>query len=164
MPGRGDAGDPFRDESEAERLDRQFGELLQELRVALPGVQVLFAFLLTVPFSARFDSTTDTQRGVYIGVLLATALATALLMAPTSLHRLRFRQGRKRGVVELSHRLAIAGLVVLALAVTGAVFLVTDVVFTRWAAWVAASGTLGVTATLWWVIPLAGRRKPHDPA
>jgi hypothetical protein len=155
-------GPPVRDESEAERLDRQLAELLQELRIALPGVQVLFAFLLTVPFSARFDSTTETQRGIYLGVLLATALATSLLLAPTSLHRLRFRQGRKRGIVELSHRLTIAGLVVLAFAVTGAVFLVTDVTFTRWAAWVAASGTFAVTATLWWVIPLTGRRETED--
>ena len=125
-------------------------------------MQVLFAFLLTVPFSARFDSTTETQRGIYLGVLLATALATSLLLAPTSLHRLRFRQGRKRGIVELSHRLTIAGLVVLAFAVTGAVFLVTDVTFTRWAAWVAASSTFAVTATLWWVIPLTGRRETED--
>ena len=105
---------PYRDETEAERLDRQLAELLQELRVILPGVQVLFAFLLTVPFSARFEEVTDTQRGVYVGVLLATALATILLMAPTALHRLRFRQHRKREIVDTAQRFTLAGLAVLA--------------------------------------------------
>ena len=157
--------DPFRDESEGERLDRQLAELLQELRIILPGVQVLFAFLLTVPFSARFGDTTDTQRGVYIAVLLATALATILLMAPTSLHRLRFRQRRKHEIVELSHRLTIAGLAVLAVAVSGAVFLVTDVVYGRTGALAAGIATMAVIAVVWWLLPLSdsGRRPGAPP-
>lgn len=150
-------GEPLRDESEGERLDRQLGELLQELRVILPGVQVLFAFLLTVPFSARFGDATGTQRGVYVAVLLATALATVLFMAPTSLHRLRFRQRRKAGIVELSHRLTIAGLAVLALAVSGSVFLVTDVVYGRAGGVAAGSGTMAVIAAVWGALPLSGR-------
>jgi uncharacterized protein DUF6328 len=149
---------PYRDETEAERLDRQLTELLQELRVILPGVQVLFAFLLTVPFSARFTDLTDTQRGVYVGVLLATALATILLMAPTALHRLRFRQRRKAEIVETSHRLTIAGLAVLAVAVSGAVFLVTDVTYGRTGGLAAGLATLAVTLVVWWLIPLSGRR------
>ena len=151
-------GEPVRDESEAERLDRQLAELLQELRVVLPGVQVLFAFLLTVPFSARFGELTDTQRSVYVTVLLATALATVLLMAPTAFHRLRFRQHRKAQIVEISHRLVIAGLGVLALAFSAAVFLVTDVVYGRTGGLAAGLSTLVVIIVLWWILPLSGRR------
>ncbi|HMN98200.1 MAG TPA: DUF6328 family protein [Miltoncostaeaceae bacterium] len=152
------SAEPVRDESEAERLDRQLAELLQELRVVLPGVQVLFAFLLTVPFSARFGELTDTQRSVYVTVLLSTALATVLLMAPTAFHRLRFRQHRKAQIVEVSHRLVIAGLGVLALSVSTAVFLVTDVVYGRAGGLAAGLSTLAVIVVLWWVMPLAGRR------
>jgi hypothetical protein len=155
--------EPFRDESEGERLDRQLNELLQELRVILPGVQVLFAFLLTVPFTARFEDITDTQRGVYVGVLLATALATILLMAPTAVHRLRFRQRRKAQIVEMSHRFTIAGLAVLALAVAAAVFLITDVVYGRAGGLAAGLATLAATAVVWWLIPLSGRRPPRPP-
>jgi hypothetical protein len=151
--------EPFRDETEGERQDRQLAELLQELRVILPGVQVLFAFLLTVPFSARFDTTTDTQRGVYIAVLLGTALATILLVAPSSLHRLQFRQRRKEQIVIVSHRLTIAGLAVLAVSVAGAVFLVTDVVYGREGALAAGIGTIVTIAVLWWLLPIAGRRR-----
>ena len=149
---------PYRDETEAERLDRQLAELLQELRVILPGVQVLFAFLLIVPFSARFEDVTDTQRGVYVGVLLATTLVTILLMAPTALHRLRFRQHRKREIVDTAHRLTIAGLAVLALAVSAAVFLVTDVTYGRTGGLAAGLATMAVTIVFWWIIPLSGRR------
>jgi hypothetical protein len=155
--------EPFRDESEGERLDRQLNELLQELRVILPGVQVLFAFLLTVPFTARFEDITDTQRGVYVGVLLATALATILLMAPTAVHRLRFRQRRKAQIVEMSHRFTIAGLAVLALAVAAAVFLITDVVYGRAGGLAAGLATLAATAVVWWLIPLSGRRPARPP-
>jgi len=155
--------EPFRMESEGERLDRQLTELLQELRVVLPGVQVLFAFLLTVPFSARFDRLTDIQRSVYVGVLLATALATVLLMAPTAFHRLRFRQHRKAEVVEMSHRLVLAGLGVLAVAVSGAVFLVVDVVYGRAGGLAAGLSTIAVIVVLWWVFPLVSRRRPGGP-
>ena len=149
---------PFRDETEAERLDRQLAELLQELRVILPGVQVLFAFLLTVPFSARFEEVTDTQRGVYVGVLLATALATILLMAPTALHRLRFRQHRKREIVDTAHRLTLAGLAVLALAVSAAVFLRVDMTYGRTGGLVAGLATMAAAVVFWWLIPISGRR------
>ncbi len=149
---------PYREETEAERLDRQLAELLQELRVVLPGVQVLFAFLLTVPFSARFDQLTDMQRSVYVGVLLGTALATVLLIAPTALHRLRFHQHRKAEIVATSNRLVLAGLAVLAFAVSAAVFLVIDVVYNRAGALAAGIGTMAVIILFWLILPLSGRR------
>jgi Trk-type K+ transport system membrane component len=155
--------EPYRDESDAERLDRQLAELLQELRVILPGVQVLFAFLLTVPFSARFEDITDTQRGVYVVVLLSTAVATVLLMAPTALHRLRFRQHRKQEIVDLSHRLTIAGGGVLGVAVSSAVFLVMDVVYGRGAGVAAGLATLALIIVMWVIVPLSGRRPGGAP-
>ncbi len=106
VSGRGSSG---RDETPEERADRNLNELLQELRVALPGVQVLFAFLLTVPFSQGFNSLEPVQRELYFGVLLSTALSTALLIAPTANHRLLFRQRQKEHLVRISNRLTLAG-------------------------------------------------------
>lgn len=118
-----------RDETEEERLDRNLGELLQELRIALPGVQVLFAFLLAVPFQQRFAEITPFQEKVYFATLLCTAISAALLIAPSAHHRIAFRLQRKEGLVVLANRFAIAGLGFLALAMTGAIVLVTDVLF-----------------------------------
>ena len=115
-----------RNETPNERADRNMAELLQELRVALPGVQVLFAFLLTVPFQQRFEDVTNFQRDVYVVTLLFSALTTALLIAPTAYHRLNFRQGDKEHIVKVSSGLTIAGLVALSLAMSGAVLLVMD--------------------------------------
>ena len=153
-----------RDESPQQRSDRQFGELLQELRVVLPGVQVLFAFLLTIPFSARFDQTTDFQRGVFFVTLLSTTVATVLLIAPAALHRMRFRQGVKGDIVEVSHHLALGGLAALGIAITCALLLVTDVLFDLWAALVVGAAVLALIAWLWWALPLsrAGHRPPAD--
>ena len=148
-----------RDETGAERHDRQLGELLQELRVALPGVQVIFGFLLTVPFSARFADTTTFQRDVFFATLLLTAAATVLMMAPTAIHRFLFRRGLKGGVVELGHRLTLAGLAMLALAIAGALVLVTDVLFDTVAAVVLGVLVVIVTAVLWAVLPLAHARR-----
>lgn len=116
-------------ESEQERRNRQLDQLLNELRVAMPGVQVLFAFLLAVPFQQRFAAVTDFQKGVYFFTLLASAVASALFIAPTAYHRLRFGEGDKRRLVALSTKLALGGLLALALAMNGAVLLVTDVLF-----------------------------------
>src|SRR5919109_605441 len=118
-----------RSESEFERLDRNLTELLQELRVALPGVQVLFAFLLTVPFSQGFTRMNGFQRELFFAVLLSTAVSTALLIAPTAHHRLLFRLRDKENLVQVSNRLAIAGLFVLLLSLTGAILLVADIMF-----------------------------------
>jgi hypothetical protein len=149
-----------RDETPAERHDRQLGELLQELRVSLPGVQVLFAFLLTVPFSSRFAETTEAQRDVYFATLMLTLAATVLLMAPPALHRILFRRGVKGEIVEIGHRLMLAGLVMLALALAGAAVLITDFLFGSRAATVAVgAATLVATGVLWALLPLLVRRR-----
>jgi predicted neutral ceramidase superfamily lipid hydrolase len=149
-------------EPKDEKLDRELIELLNELRVALPGVQVLFAFLLTVPFSQRFPQLSDLQRDTYFATFLAAALASVLFIAPTAYHRLRWRDYDKERLIATSTRLAIAGTVVLALAVTGTVFVITDVLFgVGWAAAVAAS-IAGVLGWLWYGLPLT--RKVKDRA
>src|ERR1700710_109790 len=112
---------------EQEKRDRQLLELLNELRVALPGVQILFAFLLTVPFSVRFEKLTSFQRTDYFVTLLATTFSAACLIAPSAAHRLRFHKHDRGWLVESANRLTIAGLALLAVAITGAVALVTDV-------------------------------------
>lgn len=146
-----------REESEDERLDRNLGELLQELRVALPGVQVLFAFLLAVPFQQHFTEITPFQEKVYFATLLCTAISAALLISPTAYHRLTFHLQQKRELVFISNRLSIAGLAFLALAMTGAIVLITDVLFGA-----AVTAIFGVAAatmfvTLWGVLPLRRR-------
>jgi hypothetical protein len=115
-----------RGESEAQRLDRNLMELLQELRVAQTGIQILFAFLLTLPFSARFTDTTAFQRNVYVATLMCAAGATALLIAPVSLHRFVFRQRKKKQLVAWSNRFAHGGLFLLALSVVGSVLVVLE--------------------------------------
>ena len=146
-----------REETEPERLDRQLGELLQEVRVVVPGVQVLFAFLLVVPFSARWGDVTNLQRDVYFATLLLTAIATALLMAPGAIHRVLFEQGEKDFIVTAAQRALLAGLGALAVAIALAVFLIADVLFDLTAAAIAAGCVFGFTMGLWYVLPL-GRR------
>ena len=142
------------EETEAERLNRNLDQLLGELRVAMPGVQVLFAFLLAVPFQQRFAQATEFQRDVYFVTLLASAAASALFVAPTAYHRLMFREGDKPRLVSISSKLALGGLACLAIAMNGAVLLVTDVLFSRTTAvvTVVATGTLFVG--LWFVLGL----------
>src|SRR6185503_20063245 len=118
-----------REETEEERLDRNLGELLQELRVALPGVQVLFAFLLAVPFQKNFTEANDFDKKIYFVTLLLTALSAAMLIAPSAYHRLSFHYQQKHRLVFIANRLAIAGLATLALAMTCAVMLVTNFLF-----------------------------------
>lgn len=144
-----------RGESEQERLDRELIELLNELRVVLPGVQVLFAFLLTVPFAQRFGQVNTFQRDAYFGILLCTALATVLLIAPSSYHRLRFRAGDKKQILVVSNRMMIAGIAVLAVAMVGAILLITDLLFSRTAAIVTASAAAVVFAGFWFALPLS---------
>jgi hypothetical protein len=151
-----------RSETAAERADRNMGELLQELRVALPGVQVLFAFLLTVPFAAGFAQLTDEQRDLYFGVLMSTAIATALLIAPSALHRLLFRQHDKQYLVSLSNRLTIAGLGVLAISITGAVLLIADFLFNG-AKTAIFTAVIGATFVgLWALLPLYRRAQLEE--
>ena len=136
-----------RDETELERLDRNLDELFAGLRVALPGVQVLFAFLLVLPFQQRFPETTGFQEGVYFATLLATAAASILLIGPSARHRMRFRRDDKAYVVFTANRLAIAGLACLAVAILGAILLVSDFLFGTAA---AIASTAAMTLTLGW--------------
>src|SRR5436190_7019734 len=116
-------------EDEKERVDRELIELLNELRVALPGVQVLFAFLLAVPFAQGFAQTTSFQRDLFFAVMSATAISTVLFIAPSAWHRLNFRQHDKERMLLVSNAFAIGGLGFLALAITGAMMLIADYVF-----------------------------------
>jgi amino acid transporter len=143
------------DESNDERHDRELIELLNELRVALPGVQVLFAFLLTVPFSNGFPKLSRFDRDIYFVAFIATAVSTILLIAPSSYHRLRWRQRDKERMLVISNYLTIAGLAALAVAISATVFVITDFVFDR--AW--ASTFTAIVAALflvfWYGLPLA---------
>ncbi len=144
-------------EDKQERLNRELIELLNELRVALPGVQVLFAFLLTVPFTQRFPRVTGLEKNVYFATLLCTAVSTMLLIAPSSYHRLRWRQHDKERMLRTSNRLSIAGTVFLALAMTGAVFLITDLLFRGTATALVTALTAGAFAWFWYGLPLLRR-------
>ena len=146
-----------REESEKERLDRNLLELLNELRVALPGVQVLFAFLLTVPFTQRFETLTPGQERLYYATLIATAISTVLLIAPSAHHRINFRQQEKHYIVFLANRLTIAGLAFLALAMSGVMLLITDVLYGAAATAIVGTLTILSFASLWYVIPLLRR-------
>ena len=152
------SGAQLRDETPAERLDRNFNEMLGGLRVALPGVQVLFAFLLTVPFSQGFASISQFQRVLYLGVLLCTALASFLLITPTAYHRMVFRQGRKGEVVSFANAVVLVGLAFLGLAMTGAIFLITHYLFGPATAIPVTVVAGGVIAFLWYLLPWARGR------
>ncbi len=117
------------DEDNKERIDRELIELLNELRVALPGVQVLFAFLLVLPFQQGFGDISDADRGVYIAALIASALAAALLIAPSMYHRLNFRREVKEQMIFDSNKLMVVGVLLLAIGVACSIFLVVDVVY-----------------------------------
>jgi glucose-6-phosphate-specific signal transduction histidine kinase len=142
-------------ESAEERHNRELIELLNELRVALPGVQVLFAFLLAVPFANGFPKLSSTGRDLYFAAFIATALSSVLLIAPSSYHRLRWRQHDKERMLIISNTLTIAGLFSLAVAITCVVFVITDYLFHRtWAA--AFTALVGATfLLLWYGLPLA---------
>ncbi|MGB2710918.1 MAG: DUF6328 family protein [Conexibacter sp.] len=150
------------EESEKERLDRELIELLNELRVALPGVQVLFAFLLAVPFQQRWGETTAFQRDVYFAALMLALIATALLIAPTAVHRLNFRRHDKQAIVLISNRLVIAGTAVLALAMIAVVVLIADILF-GWRATIATGVAAAlVFVVLWAMLPLSRRVRQPD--
>jgi hypothetical protein len=148
-----------RDETPIERLDRNWGDLLQELRVAQTGVQLLTGLLLTVPFQSRFDDLTDPQRVLYLVTLSLSAAATGMLIAPVAMHRVLFRQHARAELVGAGQRFAIGGLALLGLAVTGVIVLIFDVVAGMTAAIVAGAVCLVVFGLLWAVIPLILRAR-----
>ena len=147
-----------RNETEAERIDRNVAELLQELRVAGLGVQVLFGFLLAMPFTDKFSTLDPEQHRLYVAVLLLAALSTALLTAPVAYHRIVFRRHQKHDLLRFANTVALAGLVTVALAISGAVLLVVSVVYDGLVAAIIAAVVAGVYFVLWYVIPHLGRR------
>ena len=155
----GSEGSPDpRDESEAQRNDRNLAELLQELRVAGLGVQVLFGFLLSLPFTARFARLSQGQRDLYLASLVLAAVATALLLGPVAYHRLVFRRGQKESLVRSASVMAILGLATVGLAVSAAVLLVTGYVASGLAAALITTFVFCVFGVLWFAYPLARRR------
>jgi hypothetical protein len=152
-----------RGESEEERLDRNLMELLQELRVAIPGIQFLFAFLLVVPFQDGWDGVTEFEKRVYYVTLLLTAAAGICLMAPVARHRIRFRALDKKWIVASSHKYAIAGMVFLAAAIAGVILLISHVVYDDATAAVATAAVLLAIAWAWFMAPLLrGLRGERD--
>jgi drug/metabolite transporter (DMT)-like permease len=141
-------------ESEEERVNRELIELLNELRVALPGVQVLFAFLLAVPFTQRFAQVTDTQKDAFMVALLCTLAGTIFLIAPTTYHRIRFRDRDKEALLKIGNVFAIVGTVFLAVGMTAAVYLVTDLLFKGTVTAVVTGLTAGLFAVVWFVLPV----------
>ena len=141
-------------ENEHERRVRELAELLQELRVVLPGVQVLLAFLLTVPFSARFESVSQLQQVVFFGTLVCTAVSTGLLMAPSAHHRLLWRQQAREHRLQMANRLTIAGIVLLIPGIVGAMFVISDMLFGSVAAATTTATISCFLVYVWFVMPL----------
>jgi hypothetical protein len=146
-----------RGETPLQRADRAYGEILQEIRVAQTGVQILFAFLLALAFTSRFGSVTVFQRDTYVVTLLMCAAATALLIAPAAFHRVVYRRRLKQHLVHFANRLALSGLVLLMLSLASAVLLILDVVLGRWPAVVMASGTFAWFLAWWFMLPMRSR-------
>jgi hypothetical protein len=145
-----------------ERLDRNWDELLQELRVVQTGVQILAGFLLTLPFQQRFTQIEDLNRMVFLVAVALSVVATAFLVAPVSAHRLLFRKGEKAALVELANRCARIGLVALALAVASVVFVIFDVVTDTGVAVAAAGAALLLFVVNWLVLPIGLRLRDRD--
>ncbi len=151
-------------EDRKERVDRELIELLNELRVALPGVQVLFAFLLILPFQQGFGEVTEFERIVYFLGLAASAIASIIFIAPASYHRINMRRGvdEKERMLLTSNRLAIIGTVFLALGIASSLFVVADVLFGAGVALSIALATLGLVGALWFALPLLARRSSSE--
>jgi Family of unknown function (DUF6328) len=152
-----DLAESGRPESEEERADRNLSDLLQELRVALPGVQVLFAFLLTVPFTNRFNDLNDFQQKLYFGVLIAVALATVMLVAPTIGHRILFRRQQKEYIVTLANNFALIGMGLLAVSMCGAIALISDFIFGKTTAIVSTAIVGASFIGFWFAGPIVRR-------
>jgi hypothetical protein len=149
-------------EAVKERLEREHGELLEELRALIPGAEVLFGFLLAIRFTGQFADLSTVQRYVYYATLLSTAVSLVMLLAPSAYHRLRFREGDKDAMVRKGNREAIAGTGAIALAFTGVLYLITDLLFATQAAIAVALAFFVLTGWRWWAIALY--RKAHEQA
>jgi hypothetical protein len=149
-------------ESRKERLNRELMELLQELRVVIPGVQVLLAFLLTAPFQQRFAQLPGSMRNAFFASIACATLATAFLIAPSAHHRLWWRAGEKERLVRIGNQMAIVGTVFLAAAIVLALYVITDVLFTTNLAVLTAIGALVVFAGLWYVVPILARSSSEE--
>jgi hypothetical protein len=143
-----------------ERANRELMELLNELRVALPGIQVTFAFLLTIPFSQRFSALDASDRRVYFAAVLATAAATVCLIAPTAHHRLRFRAAVKEHLLRVANVLTVLGLGLLAFAVSAVTYVITDLIYPGAAPRTVAAALAGAFVLVWFVLPLLYRPAP----
>jgi hypothetical protein len=150
------------DEDPDERLNRELIELLNELRVMLPGVQVLFAFLFTVPFSSQYDKLTDGQQAIYFATFVCTTIATGLFMVPTAYHRIRFRQGDKERILRTSNRFTIVGIAFLAISITLAFALISDLLFGFRVAIALGAVVLVFLVWAWFAIPLSRRVRDGD--
>lgn len=158
MPSRSEATEGAQEgEGTKERVDRELIELLNELRVALPGVQILFAFMLIVPFSQGFAGLTTFERWVYFAAFIAAALGTALLIAPSSYHRLRFRQGDKEQMLFTSNRLLLCGMGFVAASMALSVGLISEYVFGTTVALIAGIGVGAWLCWFWYGLPLTRR-------
>ncbi|MDH4112863.1 MAG: DUF6328 family protein [Actinomycetota bacterium] len=148
---------PAAHETEKERIDRELIEFLNEVRVVLPGVQVLFAFLLTLPFTGKFAEITGGERVAYTIAFFSTTLAAVLMITPSAFHRLRFRKGDKEAILRMSSRLILAGIAFLGIAIVSVVWLVTELVFSSSTANVVGPITALVIVSLWLALPLSRR-------
>jgi hypothetical protein len=145
-------------ESEQQRLNRELIELLNELRVVLPGVQVLFAFLLTIPFARGFPKLHHLDRDAYFAALLATVLSTILLITPSAYHRIVFRHHDKQDLLEVSNKLILAGMAILAIAMTCSLFVISDFIFGHLTAGIVTAATTIAFTMLWYLLPTISRR------
>jgi small-conductance mechanosensitive channel len=150
--------DDRRDETELERADRNLVELLQEVRVVQTGVQILFGFLLTIAFQPKFEKLSSFQKGVYLGTLVAAATTLIMLTAPSSWHRLLFRQGDKEHLVAIANRFTVIGLASMGLTMVGVVMLLSDIAFPTWLTVLVTATAVIACSVLWYVMPLARRR------
>ncbi len=149
-------------ETEKQRWDRNFADLLQELRVAQTGVQILFAFLLTLPFSSGFPKTTAFQKDTFVVALIAAAFATAMIISPVAFHRALFRQGRKPELVRYAHKMATGGLAFMLISMVSAILLITDFILGGWQALVITILTGGFFLMFWVVLPFVRRNWAED--
>ena len=147
-----------RDETPAERDDRNLIELLQEARVVQTGVQILFGFLLAASFEPKFSTLSSFQKAVYLGTLVSAAATLVMLTAPTAWHRILFRQGDKEHLVEVSNRFMLVGLTTMGLTSIGVVMLLSDIAFPSWVTALITALAVLLCSLLWYVLPLARRR------